>query len=99
MGPLQGIKVVEMGVWVAGPAAGGILAQAPELREAPPGPAENPLTRPETVLDQIRERAVGGADPTAGPGSERTGAIGCAYCEVRVLAILSSSEEPAVAGR
>ncbi len=25
-GPLEGIKVVEMGVWVAGPAAGGILA-------------------------------------------------------------------------
>ncbi|KRE31968.1 CoA-transferase [Mycobacterium sp. Soil538] len=25
-GPLQGIKVVELGVWVAGPAAGGILA-------------------------------------------------------------------------
>jgi crotonobetainyl-CoA:carnitine CoA-transferase CaiB-like acyl-CoA transferase len=25
-GPLQGIRVVEMGVWVAGPAAGGILA-------------------------------------------------------------------------
>lgn len=25
-GPLQGIRVVELGVWVAGPAAGGILA-------------------------------------------------------------------------
>ena len=25
-GPLEGIKVVELGVWVAGPAAGGILA-------------------------------------------------------------------------
>jgi crotonobetainyl-CoA:carnitine CoA-transferase CaiB-like acyl-CoA transferase len=25
-GPLQGVKVVELGVWVAGPAAGGILA-------------------------------------------------------------------------
>ena len=26
MGPLDGVRVVEMGVWVAGPAAGGILA-------------------------------------------------------------------------
>src|SRR5919205_4692559 len=25
-GPLDGVKVVELGVWVAGPAAGGILA-------------------------------------------------------------------------
>ncbi|GAA4532481.1 hypothetical protein GCM10023161_01840 [Mycobacterium paraffinicum] len=25
-GPMEGIKVVELGVWVAGPAAGGILA-------------------------------------------------------------------------
>ena len=25
-GPMEGVKVVEMGVWVAGPAAGGILA-------------------------------------------------------------------------
>ncbi|HEX9178140.1 MAG TPA: CoA transferase, partial [Mycobacterium sp.] len=25
-GPLEGINVVELGVWVAGPAAGGILA-------------------------------------------------------------------------
>jgi len=25
-GPLDGIKIVELGVWVAGPAAGGILA-------------------------------------------------------------------------
>ena len=27
-GPLEGIKVVELGVWVAGPAAGGILADS-----------------------------------------------------------------------
>ncbi len=26
MGPMEGVRVVEMGVWVAGPAAGGILA-------------------------------------------------------------------------
>jgi crotonobetainyl-CoA:carnitine CoA-transferase CaiB-like acyl-CoA transferase len=26
VGPMAGIKVVELGVWVAGPAAGGILA-------------------------------------------------------------------------
>src|ERR1700749_3505764 len=25
-GPMEGIKVVELGVWVAGPAAGGVLA-------------------------------------------------------------------------
>ncbi len=25
-GPMEGVKVVELGVWVAGPAAGGILA-------------------------------------------------------------------------
>jgi crotonobetainyl-CoA:carnitine CoA-transferase CaiB-like acyl-CoA transferase len=25
-GPLEGVRVVELGVWVAGPAAGGILA-------------------------------------------------------------------------
>ena len=25
-GPMDGVKVVELGVWVAGPAAGGILA-------------------------------------------------------------------------
>ena len=26
MGPLEGVRVVELGVWVAGPAAGGLLA-------------------------------------------------------------------------
>src|SRR5512145_437570 len=26
MGPLDGVRVVELGVWVAGPAAGGVLA-------------------------------------------------------------------------
>jgi crotonobetainyl-CoA:carnitine CoA-transferase CaiB-like acyl-CoA transferase len=38
-GPLEGIKVVEMGVWVAGPAAGGILADwgAEFLKIEPPG--------------------------------------------------------------
>ena len=25
-GPLEGVRVVELGVWVAGPAAGGVLA-------------------------------------------------------------------------
>ena len=25
-GPMEGVKVVEIGVWVAGPAAGGVLA-------------------------------------------------------------------------
>ena len=38
-GPLEGIKVVEMGVWVAGPAAGGILADwgADVVKVEPPG--------------------------------------------------------------
>ncbi|MCH8131787.1 MAG: CoA transferase [Myxococcales bacterium] len=38
-GPMQGIKVVEMGVWVAGPAAGGILADwgADVVKIEPPG--------------------------------------------------------------
>lgn len=38
-GPLEGIKVVEMGVWVAGPAAGGILADwgAEVVKIEPPG--------------------------------------------------------------
>ncbi len=38
-GPMQGVKVVEMGVWVAGPAAGGILADwgADVVKIEPPG--------------------------------------------------------------
>lgn len=38
-GPLEGIKVVEIGVWVAGPAAGGILADwgADVVKIEPPG--------------------------------------------------------------
>jgi crotonobetainyl-CoA:carnitine CoA-transferase CaiB-like acyl-CoA transferase len=38
-GPLEGIKVVEMGVWVAGPAAGAILADwgADVIKVEPPG--------------------------------------------------------------
>ena len=38
-GPLAGIKVVEMGVWVAGPAAGGILSDwgADVIKLEPPG--------------------------------------------------------------
>ncbi|MAE95393.1 MAG: CoA transferase [Deltaproteobacteria bacterium] len=39
MGPLDGVKVLEMGVWVAGPAAGGILADwgADVVKIEPPG--------------------------------------------------------------
>jgi len=38
-GPLSGVKVVELGVWVAGPAAGGILADwgAEVVKIEPPG--------------------------------------------------------------
>jgi crotonobetainyl-CoA:carnitine CoA-transferase CaiB-like acyl-CoA transferase len=38
-GPLEGIKVVEMGVWIAGPAAGGILGDwgADVVKIEPPG--------------------------------------------------------------
>jgi crotonobetainyl-CoA:carnitine CoA-transferase CaiB-like acyl-CoA transferase len=38
-GPVEGIKVVELGVWVAGPAAGGILADwgAEVIKVEPPG--------------------------------------------------------------
>ncbi|MBW2267940.1 MAG: CoA transferase [Deltaproteobacteria bacterium] len=38
-GPMQGVRVVEMGVWVAGPAAGGILADwgADVIKIEPPG--------------------------------------------------------------
>ena len=38
-GPLAGVKVVEIGVWVAGPAAGGVLADwgADVVKIEPPG--------------------------------------------------------------
>ena len=37
--PLEGVRVVEMGLWVAGPAAGGILADwgADVIKVEPPG--------------------------------------------------------------
>jgi len=39
MGPMEGVRVIEMGVWVAGPAAGGILADwgADVVKIEPPG--------------------------------------------------------------
>ncbi len=39
MGPLEGVRVVEIGVWIAGPAAGGILADwgADVVKIEPPG--------------------------------------------------------------
>src|SRR5215470_15727405 len=38
-GPMSGVKVVEIGVWVAGPAAGGVLADwgADVVKIEPPG--------------------------------------------------------------
>jgi crotonobetainyl-CoA:carnitine CoA-transferase CaiB-like acyl-CoA transferase len=38
-GPLEGLRVVELGVWIAGPAAGGILADwgADVVKIEPPG--------------------------------------------------------------
>ena len=38
-GPMEGVRVVELGVWVAGPAAGGILADwgADVVKIEPPG--------------------------------------------------------------
>jgi crotonobetainyl-CoA:carnitine CoA-transferase CaiB-like acyl-CoA transferase len=38
-GPMQGVKVVEIGVWIAGPAAGGVLADwgADVVKIEPPG--------------------------------------------------------------
>ena len=38
-GPMAGVKVVEIGVWVAGPAAGGVLADwgADVVKIEPPG--------------------------------------------------------------
>ena len=38
-GPMDGIRVVEMGVWVAGPAAGGVLSDwgADVVKIEPPG--------------------------------------------------------------
>jgi len=58
-GPLEGIKVVEMGVWVAGPAAGGILSDwgADVIKIEPPG-----LGDPSRLF-----KSMFGADPPFNP--------------------------------
>src|SRR6185437_1291794 len=41
-GPLEGVKAVELGVWVAGPATGGILADwGADVVESPPFEMDN----------------------------------------------------------
>jgi len=46
-GPMEGVKVVELGVWVAGPAAGGILADwgADVIKIEPPTGDPGPHAR------------------------------------------------------
>ena len=55
-GPMDGVRVVELGVWVAGPAAGGILADwgADVVKIEPP--AGDP--------SRIFQRMLGGDMPT-----------------------------------
>ena len=52
-GPMRGVKVVELGVWLAGPAAGGILADwgADVVKVEPP--SGDPCRRCADQLDGI----------------------------------------------
>ena len=51
-GPMEGVKVVEMGVWVAGPAAGVILADwgADVVKIEPPGVGDPARLFAKTVM-------------------------------------------------
>ena len=74
-GPLEGIKVVELGVWVAAPAAGGILADwgADVIKIEPP--AGDPARRFGRMMQiesgvgvasaRIGLRSTGGKEPRA----------------------------------
>jgi crotonobetainyl-CoA:carnitine CoA-transferase CaiB-like acyl-CoA transferase len=83
-GPLDGIRVVELGVWVAGPAAGGILADwgADVVKMEPPGgdPA------------RAFQRMLGGDVPTNPPfeldnRSKRSIALDLSTAEGRAIAL------------
>ena len=84
-GPMEGVKVVEVGVWIAGPAAGGILADwgADVVKIEPPGVGD-PARLFQTML---------GADLPFNPvfendnRSKRSIAIDLSSAEGRLLAL------------
>ena len=69
-GPMNGVKVIEMGVWVAGPAAGAILADwgADVLKIEPPG--VEALKRSYGVLLRMASGLEGNLDPVAIPAAQ-----------------------------
>ncbi len=64
-GPMEGVKVVELGVWVAGPAAGGILADwgADVIKIEPPAGDPARMFGRMLGLDAEREPAVRDGQP------------------------------------